>query len=87
MENDDYKQDVKKYKDVIKMSFSGADICECITVFDHCFTVFCKSSTNENKPWKINHSRLCQTETLLSNPNNPSSKCHFGDNMIPTGII
>lgn len=30
------------------------------------------------------HSHLCQIETPLSKPNDPSSKCHFDDKIIPT---
>ncbi len=49
------------------------------------FGSLCQNSTH--KQIRHNHSHLCQTETLLSKPNNPLSKCHSDDKMIPTCII
>jgi len=45
------------------------------------------TQANKTQHWEINHSHLCQIETLLSKPNNPLSKCHSDDKMIPTCII
>ena len=36
---------------------------------------------------EINHSHLCQIETLQSKPNNPLSKCHSDDKIAHTCIL
>lgn len=43
--------------------------------------------SKKTQHYEINHSLLCQIQTLLSKPTNPSSKCHPGDKIIPTGTI
>lgn len=58
--------------------------------FAHCLNTFCKTVSKldmlANKPHhrEINLSHLCQMESLLSKPNNPLSKCHSEDKMVPT---
>lgn len=45
------------------------------------------TQANETQEWEINHSHRCQTGTLLSTANDPSSKCHFVDKLIPTNTL
>ena len=67
-----------------------------LLVFAYSLHMFCKiwlivsklyTQANKTQHWEINYLHVCQIETLLSKPNNPLSKCHSDDKMIPTCMI
>ena len=84
------------YLNVILKAYITSRALRYFTVFAHCLNTFCSTwlavpklytQAHRTQHLEINHSHLCQIETLQPKPNNPLSKCHSDDKIAHTCIL